>query len=77
MLIMKLVKVERPMLFFDGVGAGAISTGHFARVAVVEEYFDTSLVPRLPTALLSVSIITIGALGVRRPYSGPSHADAS
>lgn len=57
-----LLKETRPLRFF---GAIAMTLAIFALVLgvpVVTEYFDTGLVRRFPTAILSASLMVIAAL---------------
>jgi hypothetical protein len=49
-------------MFFGAIGVAAMIVGTALGVPVIKEYFETGLVPRLPTALLSASVITIGLL---------------
>lgn len=60
--IMILVKEEMPLQFFSCVGAvlGLISLA--LGIPVVDEFLQTGLVPRLPTAVLAVSIMILGFL---------------
>ncbi|PMS36930.1 glycosyltransferase involved in cell wall biosynthesis [Trinickia symbiotica] len=62
MLIFKLVRHERPMFFFSAIAAllAACSLGLLA--PVVEEYVQTGLVPRLPTAILSMGTMMMACL---------------
>lgn len=64
MLISRLIKDERPLHFFalGGLAAGLI--GVLLGVPVVLNYFETGLVPRLPTAVLSVGLVMLGFLSV-------------
>ncbi|MGZ4999546.1 MAG: GtrA family protein, partial [Methylomonas sp.] len=63
-LIAKLVRHERPMVFF-----GAI-TGLLAMAAllliwpVIVTYLDTGLVPRFPTAILSMGLVLLASLSL-------------
>jgi len=61
-MILKLVRHERPLLFF-GVLAGLLAAGSLLLfVPVLLTYLATGLVPRLPTALLSTGIMLLAAL---------------
>jgi glycosyltransferase involved in cell wall biosynthesis len=64
MLIGKLVKDERPLLFFSLVGLTSIGIGVGLGVSVVGEFLETGLVPRLPTALLSVGLALTGIISM-------------
>lgn len=63
-MIIKLFKNERPLQFFSiiSLALGLLSLG--LAVPVIETYFETGLVPRLPTALLSASIMLLGFLSL-------------
>jgi glycosyltransferase involved in cell wall biosynthesis len=61
-LIFDLVRNERPLQFFGLVGAVLILTAVVLAVPLVETYFETGLVPRLPTAVLAIGLIIIGFL---------------
>lgn len=61
-LIFDLVRNERPLQFFGLVGAVLILTAVALAVPLAETYFETGLVPRLPTAVLAIGLITIGFL---------------
>lgn len=57
-----LVKEERPMMFFSACTAllALISIGLISPILV--EYVETGLVPRLPTAILSMGLMILAAL---------------
>ena len=61
-LIFDLVRNERPLEFFGLVGVALILVAVALAVPLVETYFETRLVPRLPTAVLSVGLIIVGFL---------------
>jgi glycosyltransferase involved in cell wall biosynthesis len=66
--IVKLYRTERPLPFFTGIGlALAIASIGFA-IPVFVTYFETGLVPRLPTAILSTGLMLLaflsGAIGL-------------
>lgn len=56
-LIARLLKDERPFAFFSSLAfvCAALSTG--LAVPIVVEFLETGLVPRLPTAVLSVGLM--------------------
>lgn len=60
--ILVLVKEERPMQFFSLIALtlGVIAIGLMIPITV--EYFETGLVPRFPTAILSMGLMTLSAL---------------
>jgi glycosyltransferase involved in cell wall biosynthesis len=63
-LIALLVKNERPFHFFGLLGLLLILVGFVAAIPLAETYVETGLVPRLPTAVLSVGMVTIGVLSI-------------
>ncbi|MDG6094151.1 glycosyltransferase family 2 protein [Acetobacter sp. AN02] len=60
--IISLVKQERPLLFFSCAAALLAMIALVLGLPVVIEFMETGLVPRLPTAVLSASLITLAAL---------------
>jgi glycosyltransferase involved in cell wall biosynthesis len=61
-LIVGLIRHERPMLFYGLVGALLAIFGVLIGLPVVVEFFETGLVPRLPTAVLALGIIILAFL---------------
>ena len=61
-MIFKLIKLERPSLFFNTFAtiAALFSLGIF--VPVLRDYLQTGLVPRLPTAILSGFVMSLAIL---------------
>src|SRR5262245_1072419 len=64
MLIARLVKDERPMHFFGLFGILLIVAAVLLSVPLLFTYLETGLVPRVPTALLSVALVIIGVLSM-------------
>lgn len=64
MLIFKLVRHERPMFFFGLVAFVLIAVALILIAPIVEQYFQTGLVPRLPTAVLSTGIMLLAFLSL-------------
>lgn len=62
--IMVLVKEERPMQFFSLAAAFLMAVAVILIVPVVGDFFRTGLVPRLPTAVLSMGLMLIGFLSL-------------
>ncbi len=62
MLIARLVKDERPLLFFGLVGLALILLGVVLSIPLLITYLETELVPRIPTAILSVGLVLVGVL---------------
>ncbi len=63
-LIALLVKNERPLQFFGGIGLFLIALGIVLAAPLAETYFQTGLVPRLPTAVLVVGMAITGVLSI-------------
>ncbi len=63
-LISRLIKDERPLQFFAAVGLLIGACGVLLGLPVVLAYFETGLVPRLPTAVLSVGMVVLGWLSI-------------
>jgi glycosyltransferase involved in cell wall biosynthesis len=62
--IVRLYRAERPLQFFAGIGfALAIGSIGFA-IPIFVTYFETGLVPRLPTAILSTGLMVLAFLCV-------------
>ncbi|MBY0687201.1 glycosyltransferase [Microbacterium marinilacus] len=61
-LIGQLIRHERPLLFYGIFGALLALVGVVLGIPVIVEYFDTGLVPRLPTAVLALGFVLFGAL---------------
>ncbi|MGE0114235.1 MAG: glycosyltransferase family 2 protein [Steroidobacteraceae bacterium] len=63
-LIMRLIREERPLEFFSSV-AGMLALAAIALAApIIGEYLRTGLVPRLPTAVLSMGLMLVSFLSV-------------
>jgi hypothetical protein len=60
--IIRLVRYERPLFFFGALGGlmAAIAVG--LGIPLVTTYFETGQVPRFPTAVLVMGMITIATL---------------
>jgi hypothetical protein len=63
-LISRLVKDERPLQFFGSVGLVVGLIGILIGFPVVLTFFETGLVPRLPSAVLSVGLVVLGWLSI-------------
>lgn len=61
-MIATLIKEERPLLFFGLLGTALFLLSLILGIPVLLTYFETGLVPRLPTALLSAAIALIGGV---------------
>jgi glycosyltransferase involved in cell wall biosynthesis len=64
LLIVRLVKEERPVQFFGMVGLLLIGLALWLGLPVVFEFLHTGLVPRLPTAVLSASLVILGVIAL-------------
>lgn len=60
--IITLFRIERPMLFFGGIGLLVALVALILAVPLIMTYMHTGLVPRLPTAVLVVGLMIIAAL---------------
>ena len=61
--ILVLIKEEKPLAFFAGVGAVLEIVAVLLAWPLLGEYLATGLVPRLPTAVLATGLALLGALG--------------
>ena len=59
-----LVREERPMVFFTGIFVVLAAASLFFGIPVITEYFQTGLVPRLPSAVLATSLMLLGFLSL-------------
>jgi glycosyltransferase involved in cell wall biosynthesis len=64
LLIGRLIKDERPLQFFGLLGIAIAVAGLILVAPVLITYFETGLVPRLPTAVLSLGCFMLGALSI-------------
>jgi len=64
MLIARLVKDERPLRFFGLLGLLAVVVAVFLSIPLLITYLETGLVPRVPTAILSVALVIVGVLSI-------------
>lgn len=62
--IASLVKQERPLAFFSGVGGGLLLAALVLGVPVIATFLQTGLVPRLPTAVLSTGLVVLAFLAL-------------
>jgi glycosyltransferase involved in cell wall biosynthesis len=58
-LILGLIRHERPMMFYGIVGIGLALIGILLGIPVVIDFINTGLVPRLPTAVLTVGVVIV------------------
>jgi glycosyltransferase involved in cell wall biosynthesis len=64
MLIARLVKDERPLHFFGLSGFLCMVVAVFLSIPLLVTYLETGLVPRVPTAILSVALVIVGVLSI-------------
>jgi glycosyltransferase involved in cell wall biosynthesis len=57
-----LYRIERPVLFYGGIGALLVIAALLLAVPLVRTYLQTGLVPRLPTAILITGMVIIAVL---------------
>lgn len=62
--IVRLIQHERPLQVFALAALGQVSLGILLGIPVVLTFFSTSLVPRLPTALLSTGLVLLASLSL-------------
>ncbi len=63
-LIGRLVRHERPLFFYNTIATLFILVAVALAIPVFVDFFNTGLVPRLPTAVLSGILVVIGLLSV-------------
>jgi glycosyltransferase involved in cell wall biosynthesis len=61
-MILKLVKQERPTLFFNSISLVCVLVSIILFYPVLADFLRTGLVPRLPTAILSAFLMSIAIL---------------
>jgi glycosyltransferase involved in cell wall biosynthesis len=62
--IASLVREERPLIFYGSIAAFFMIASLLLGTPIVLDYFHTGLVPRLPTAVLSVGFMVLGFLAL-------------
>jgi glycosyltransferase involved in cell wall biosynthesis len=62
--IVALVREERPLIFFTGIFLILAAVSLILGIPVITEYLRTGLVPRLPTAVLSTALMSLGFLSL-------------
>lgn len=62
--IVSLVKDERPLAFFGGIGVLLALAALLIGWPLVSNYIETGLVPRLPTAVLVMGILNLACMSV-------------
>lgn len=61
-MFVMLMKETRPLAFYSLIGAAFALAGTVLMTPVMITYFETGLVPRLPTAVVSTGLFVIAAL---------------
>src|SRR6187431_3639710 len=62
--ILKLYRSEKPLRFFTAIGAFLMLVSISLAIPVVVTYLEEGLVPRLPTAVLSMGLMIVAVLSV-------------
>lgn len=60
--IIRLYRIERPLLFFGAIAAILAGAGLLLSVDLAATFMETGLVPRLPTAVLVTGMMILAAL---------------
>ena len=60
--IVTLYRIERPVLFFGGIGALLLVAALVLSIPLIVTYINTGLVPRLPTAILVTGMTIVAVL---------------
>ena len=60
--IVTLYRIERPVLFFGGIGAILVAAALILALPLVFTYLETGLVPRFPTAILATGMTIVAVL---------------
>jgi glycosyltransferase involved in cell wall biosynthesis len=60
--IVTLYRIERPVLFYGGIGALLVALAVMLAIPLVITYLNTGLVPRQPTAILVTGIVIVAVL---------------
>jgi hypothetical protein len=61
---MNLMRNERPLMFFSGLGVSFLVVAIALAVPLLMEYSRTGTVPRFPTAILSTGVALVGMLSI-------------
>jgi glycosyltransferase involved in cell wall biosynthesis len=62
--IVSLYRVERPVLFYGGIGELLLLAAFLLAIPLVRTYLQTGLVPRFPTAILVTGMVIVAVLCV-------------
>jgi glycosyltransferase involved in cell wall biosynthesis len=61
-MVFRLLEQEKPFLFFGWIAFVLFILGLLAAIPVIETYWETGLVPRIPTAILSTGLMLLSFL---------------
>jgi glycosyltransferase involved in cell wall biosynthesis len=62
--VLTLIKEERPFSFFGVIAASLLGLSLILVAPIFQTYFETGLVPRLPTAILSAGIVLLAFISL-------------
>ncbi len=62
--VLGLLQREKPLPFFGAIAAGLAGLGLLLAIPVLQHFHETGLVPRLPTAVLSMGLVLAGLLSL-------------
>lgn len=62
--ILTLFRIERPVLFFGAIGAMLALLAAILALPLLLTYLETGLVPRFPTAILAMGLVTLAVLNI-------------
>src|SRR6266567_4740326 len=62
--ILKLYRTEKPLRFFSAIGGFLTLVSIGLAIPVIVTYLEQGIVPRLPTAVLSMGLMTLAVLSV-------------
>jgi hypothetical protein len=63
-MILALLRDYKPLTFFGAIGLFLGAIGLIPGIVVIVEFFETGLVPRLPSAVLAVGLTLAGMLSI-------------
>ncbi len=70
-----LYRLERPVLFYGGIGALLLLTAIVLAIPLVRTYLQTGLVPRFPTAILATGMVIVAvSVHLCRPHPRHGHS---
>lgn len=63
-MMLQLYRTERPLWFFGAISSLFVAIALLLALPILITYLDTGLVPRFPTAMLSVGLVILSALSL-------------